>query len=255
MTDRMRLDGRCALVTGASSGLGRHFAEVLAGAGAAVAIVARRTDRLADLAAGIAAKGGKAFPVQLDVRDPVAVAAAVADIEARFQPIDILVNNAGVTRTRPILEQTADDWRTVIATNLDAAWYVAQAVARAMVARGAPGAIVNIASVLGLHPAAGIPAYVASKAGLIRLTEAMAIELARHRIRVNALAPGYLNTELNSDFFATDAGKALIRRVPQRRLGELPELDGPLLLLASDASSFMTGSTLVVDGGHGVAGL
>ena len=255
MIERFRIEGRCALVTGASSGLGRHFAGVLAAAGAAVALVARRRDLLEELADNIKAKGGRAFALDVDVRDPTAVAAAVTRIEGEFQPIDILVNNSGVTRTRPLLQQTVNDWQSVIATNLDGSWYMAQAVARAMVTRGAPGVIINIASVLGLHPAAAIPAYVASKAALIRLTEAMAIELTRHSIRVNALAPGYINTELNRSFFETDAGKALVKRIPQRRLGQLEELEAPLLLLASDASSFMTGSTLVVDGGHAVASL
>ena len=255
MIERFRIEGRCALVTGASSGLGRHFAGVLAAAGAAVALVARRRDLLEELADNIKAKGGRAFALDVDVRDPTAVAAAVTRIEGEFQPLDILVNNSGVTRTRPLLQQTVNDWQSVIATNLDGSWYMAQAVARAMVTRGAPGVIINIASVLGLHPAAAIPAYVASKAALIRLTEAMAIELTRHSIRVNALAPGYINTELNRSFFETDAGKALVKRIPQRRLGQLEELEAPLLLLASDASSFMTGSTLVVDGGHAVASL
>lgn len=254
MSELSRLDGRCALVTGASSGLGWHFAQVLAGAGAAVALAARRSERLEELAALIRAGGGRAFPVAMDVRDRASVEAACARIEDEFQPIDVLVNNSGIVRTRPVLEHTADDWLEVIDTNLNGVWWVAQAVARRMAVRGGGGSIVNVASTLGLRVAAAVPGYAASKAAVIRLTEALAVELARHRIRVNALAPGYLATELNRDFLDSDKGAALLKRVPQRRLGEVAELDGPLLLLASDASSFMTGSTLVVDGGYAVAG-
>jgi NAD(P)-dependent dehydrogenase (short-subunit alcohol dehydrogenase family) len=152
--------------------------------------------------------------------------------------------------TKPVLEQTEEDWMSVIDVNLNGAWRVAQAGAAHMKAHGQGGSIVNIASILGLRVSAQVPAYVASKAGLIHLTKALALELARFRVRVNALAPGYIETDINRDFFKSDAGQALIKRVPQRRLGQPEHLDGPLLLLASDASAFMTGSTVVVDGGH-----
>lgn len=247
--------GRCVLVTGASSGLGRHFATLLAGRGARVALAARRLDRLEKVATGIGAAGGSAFAVTMDVRERDSVRQAVERIETEFAPIDVLVNNSGTTAIGRFLDHSEEDWMTVIDTNLNGPFRVAQEVCRRMVARKAGGSIINVGSILGYRVAAAIPAYVASKGGIARLTEAMAIELARHDIRVNTLAPGYIETDLNRDFFATDAGKALISRVPQRRLGQQADLDGCLLLLASDASRFMTGSTLVADGGHSVSTL
>lgn len=244
------LSDRAALVTGASSGLGRHFALTLARAGAKVALAARRVDRLEELQARIEAQGGAAAAVALDVTDAGSVAAAVAEAAARLGPIRVLVNNAGVAATKGVLEADEEDWDRVVGTNLKGAWLVAQAVARHMAGHGQGGSIVNIASILGLRVAGQVSAYAASKAGLLHLTRAMALELARHKIRVNAIAPGYIETELNRDFFASPAGEALVKRVPQRRLGRPEELDGALLLLASDASSYMTGSTVVVDGGH-----
>jgi len=242
--------GKTALVTGAFGDLGRHFAMTLATAGARVALAGRRLAEGEKLARRIVEAGGEAVVVPLDVSDPASVAAAVERSAAALGPISVLVNNAGVAVTKPVLEQTEDDWMGVVEVNLNGAWRVAQAVARHMKAQGQGGSIVNIASILGLRVSAQVPAYAASKAGLIHLTKALALELARHNIRVNALAPGYIETDINRDFFASDAGQALIRRVPQRRLGKPEHLDGPLLLLASDASEFMTGSTLVVDGGH-----
>ena len=186
----------------------------------------------------------------LDVSDPASVARAVTQARDALGPITILVNNAGVAVTKPVLDQTEEDWNSVIAVNLTGAWRVAQAVARHMKEHGQGGSIINIASILGLRVAAQVPAYAASKAGLIHLTQALALELARFKIRVNAIAPGYIETDINREFFASEPGQTLIKRVPQRRLGKPEHLDGPLLLLASDASEFMTGSTLVVDGGH-----
>ena len=238
--------GRAALVTGASSGLGEHFARVLAGAGARVALAARRTDRIEALASEI---GGGAVAVGMDVTDEASVAAGVAEAEAALGPLGIIINNAGVTVTKPALEVGEDDWSRVIDTNLSGCWRVAQAAARRMAETGG-GSIVNIASVLGLRSAATVPAYAAAKAGLIHLTRVLALEWARHGIRVNALAPGYVITDLNRDFLASEAGQRLVARVPQRRFAELSDLDGPLLLLASEASAHMTGSVVVVDGGH-----
>jgi len=238
--------GRAALVTGASSGLGEHFARVLAGAGARVALAARRTDRIEALASEI---GGGAVAVGMDVTDEASVAAGVAEAEAALGPLGIIINNAGVTVTKPALEVSEDDWSRVIDTNLSGCWRVAQAAARRMAETGG-GSIVNIASVLGLRSAATVPAYAAAKAGLIHLTRVLALEWARHGIRVNALAPGYVITDLNRDFLASEAGQRLVARVPQRRFAELSDLDGPLLLLASEASAHMTGSVVVVDGGH-----
>ena len=255
MPNPLDLHGKTALVTGASSGLGRHFARTLAGAGARVALAARRLDRLEALAAEIAAAGGHAFAVQLDVRDGASVDAALERVAAECGPPDILINNSGVAVTRPVLELDEAEWGAVLDTNLSGAWRVARAAARRMAAAGRGGSIVNIASILGVRVAAQVSAYVASKAGLIGLTHALALELARHSIRVNAIAPGYIETEMNRDFFATPAGEALIKRVPQRRIGRPQDLDGALLLLASDASAFMTGAVIAVDGGHLVSSL
>jgi NAD(P)-dependent dehydrogenase (short-subunit alcohol dehydrogenase family) len=244
------LSGRVALVTGASSGLGRHFAGVLARAGATIAIAARRVEALDQVKTELEAAGGRAIAVPLDVADSSSIRTAIASVLAEAGQIDILVNNAGTTATTPFLDLPEAEWDRVVDTNLKGCFLVAQEVARAMVQRGQGGAIVNVASILGLRVAAQLAPYIASKAGLIRLSQAMALELARHQIRVNALCPGYMQTDLNADFFATPAGQALIKRIPQRRLGRMDELDGPLLLLCSDAGSYMTGSVIAVDGGH-----
>ncbi|WP_461352720.1 SDR family NAD(P)-dependent oxidoreductase [Bradyrhizobium sp. USDA 4454] len=246
---------RHVLVTGGSSGFGRHFAGFLAGNGAKVTLAARRVDALASVVADIDASGGKAQGVTLDVRLAAKVDEAMKQAEAAFGPIHAVVNNAGVTATKPALEQDEGNWDSVIDTNLKGVWLVAQAAARRMVANKVNGSIVNIASILGLRVAGAVAPYAVSKAGVIQMTKALALEWARYRIRVNALAPGYFATELNDDFFESDYGKALIKRVPQRRLGKIDELDGPLLLLISDAGSFMTGSVVAVDGGHLVSGL
>jgi len=255
MADLFRLNARHGLVTGASSGLGRHFASVLADAGAQVTVAARREAQLAQTVEEIIASGAQAHAVRLDVTDASSVEQAFAAAEERLGPITIVINNAGVTVTRSALDMTENDWTSVVDTNLKGAWMVAQHAARRMIHHGMSGSIVNIASILGLRVAGGVAPYAISKAGVVQMTKALALEWARHRIRVNALAPGYIGTELNDAFFGSDAGKALIRRIPQRRLGEVRELDGPLLLLASDAGSYMTGSIVAVDGGHLVSGL
>jgi NAD(P)-dependent dehydrogenase (short-subunit alcohol dehydrogenase family) len=253
--DRFGLRGQHALVTGASSGLGRHFAGVIAAAGARVTVAARREAALAQTVEAIRASGAQAHSVRMDVTEAGSVGQAFADAEAQFGPVGILINNAGVTMTRAALDVTESDWTSVIDTNLKGAWVVAQHAARRMIHHGVGGSIVNIASILGLRVAGGVAPYAISKAGVVQMTKALALEWARHGIRVNALAPGYIETELNDTFFGSDAGKALIRRIPQRRLGEARELDGPLLLLVSDAGSYMTGSVVAVDGGHLVSGL
>jgi NAD(P)-dependent dehydrogenase (short-subunit alcohol dehydrogenase family) len=238
--------GKVALVTGASSGLGENFARCLAARGAVVVACARRADRLEALVRD----GSAAYAVALDVTDPASVEAAVRRAVELAGPIDILVNNAGVADTKASLELTEADWRRVLDTNLDGAWRVAQAVAKAMVAARRGGSIVNIASILGLRQATHLLAYAAAKAALVQVTRSLALEWARHGIRVNAIAPGYVVTEMNRDFFASDAGQAVVKRIPQRRVGSPRDLEGALLLLASDAGAYMTGSVVVADGGH-----
>jgi len=249
------VDDQHVLVTGGSSGFGRHFARVLASRGARVTLAARRAEALASAVAEIAASGGKAQSVVLDVTRADQIDDVMKQAEARFGPIRAVVNNAGVTATRPALDQDERAWDSVIDTNLKGVWLIAQAAARRMIDNKTKGSIVNIASILGLRVAGAVAPYAISKAGVIQMTKALALEWARHGIRVNALAPGYFATELNDDFFASESGQALIKRVPQRRLGQLSELDGPLLLLISNAGSFMTGSVVAVDGGHLVSGL
>jgi NAD(P)-dependent dehydrogenase (short-subunit alcohol dehydrogenase family) len=249
------LKERATLITGAFGGLGRHFALTLSRAGAAVGLTGRRMEAGEQLAAEIRAAGGRALAWRMDVTDPDSVREAIDSVAAELGPITVVVNNAGVAVTKPFLEVSEQDWSDVVDVNLTGAWRVAQAAARHMRDHGQGGSIVNIASITGLRVAGAISAYVASKAGLIQLTKAMALELARYSIRVNALAPGYIETDINRDFFTSDAGQALIKRIPQRRIGKAEELDGPLLLLCSDASSYMTGSVLVADGGHLVSSL
>jgi NAD(P)-dependent dehydrogenase (short-subunit alcohol dehydrogenase family) len=242
--------GKVALVTGASSGLGENFARALAARGAVVVAAARRVDRLEALVASIRADGGKAHAVGLDVTDPASVEEAVRRAAELAGALDILVNNAGIADTRAALELTDADWRRTLDTNLDGAWRVAQAVAKLMIAAGRGGSIVNIASILGLRVATHLLPYAAAKAALIQVTKALALEWARHAIRVNAIAPGYVVTEMNRGFFESDAGQAMTRRIPQRRIGTPADLEGALLLLASGAGAYMTGSVVVVDGGH-----
>jgi NAD(P)-dependent dehydrogenase (short-subunit alcohol dehydrogenase family) len=252
---KVDLSSKTALVTGASSGLGRHFARVLAGQGARVALAARRVAALDALADEIRADGGEACSVALDVRNEESVASAIAAIEADFGGIDVLVNNSGVSGIKPTLQLTGADWDEVLDVNLKGAFLVANEVGRAMVRAKRPGSIINIASIFGFRVAGQLAPYAASKAGLVHLTKSLALDWARYGIRVNAIAPGYFRTDINDDFWDTEPGKAMINRIPQRRLGELEYLDGPLLLLASDASAYMTGTTVTVDGGHLVSAL
>lgn len=245
------LAGKRALVTGASSGLGAHFAIVLAGAGAEVVCAARRRQVLETLVDEIGAAGGAARAVELDVTDSSSVR-AVLDVVG---PLDILVNNAGVANTKAVFDQTEADYDQIVDTNLKGSYLMAVECARRMSDRGAGGSIINIASLLGLRQGGRATPYAISKAGVVQLTKQLALELARYGIRVNAIAPGYFATDMNVELFATEAGHALIQRIPSRRLGEKSELDGPLLLLASDASSYMTGSVLAVDGGHLVSSI
>ncbi len=247
------LTGRRAIVTGASRGLGRHFALTLARAGAEVALAARGIDRLEEAVKEIEEFDGCASAIQVDVTNGRNVKECVETAENVLGPIDILVNNAGIAVTKPLLEHAEGDWDSVLDTNLKGVWLMAQEVARRMVHRGRGGSIINIASVLGERGIAQLPGYCASKGGIINLTRAMAVELAPHGVRVNAIAPGYIETDMNRQFFTTQAGQRLIKRIPQRRLGQVEDLDGVLLLLSSDASRYMTGSVITIDGGQSAA--
>lgn len=247
---QISLAGKRALVTGASSGLGLHFAGVLAGAGAAVTLAARRLETVEAEAARLVRQGFAAEAARLDVTDADSVRALFDE----GKPFDIVVNNAGIAGGGAALDADIDAFRAVVDTNLTGVFAVAQAAARGMATAGG-GSIVNIASILGLRVAGHVAAYTASKAAVVQLTKALALEWARHKVRVNALAPGYVVTDLNRDFFAGEQGEALIRRIPMRRAADLSDLDGPFLLLCADASRFMTGAVVPVDGGHLVSGL
>jgi 3-oxoacyl-[acyl-carrier protein] reductase len=247
------LKGRVALVTGASSGLGVRFAEVLAEAGAAVVLAARRADRLVAVKARIEAAGGRALAIEADVLDRAAMTRAFDTAESAFGTVTILVNNAGVAHANRAVEMPEKEWRRIVGTDLDAVFFWAQEAARRMLAAGKSGAIVNIASVLGFGVSKGTVAYSAAKAGVIQLTKTLGLELAFKGIRVNAIAPGWIVTELNHDYLMSEAGTAIRREIPVGRFGEERDLDGALLLLVSDAGRFIAGTTIVVDGGQMVA--
>jgi NAD(P)-dependent dehydrogenase (short-subunit alcohol dehydrogenase family) len=247
------LGGKVALVTGASSGLGARFAECLAENGAAVVLVARRAGRIVELKKAIEASGGRAIAVEADVRDRAAMQAAFDEAEKSFGTVTILVNNAGVAHAGRAIELSEEEWRRVLSTNLDAVFFWAQEAARRMLAAGKNGAIVNIASVLGFGVDKGVVAYATAKAGVVQITKALALELSFKGIRVNAIAPGWIVTEMNREYLATERGAALKRDIPIGRFGEPRDLDGPLLLLVSDAGRFVSGATIVADGGQMVA--
>jgi 3-oxoacyl-[acyl-carrier protein] reductase len=248
--DMFSLKGRVALVTGASSGLGVQFAKALADNGAAVALVARRADRLKSLKDEIEGKGGRAVAIEADVTDHAAVARAFDAAEKAFGTVTILVNNAGIAHGGRAIEMPPEEWRKVLSTNLDAVFFWAQEAARRLLAAKKQGAIVNIASVLGLAVSKGAVAYAAAKAGVVQVTKALAVELAFKGVRVNAIAPGWFVTEMNDDYLSGEAGTAIKREIPMGRFGNPGDLDGALLLLVSDAGSYITGATIVVDGGQ-----
>ncbi len=244
------LKDRVALVTGASSGLGARFAQVLAANGAKVVLVARRIDRLAALRKTIEAAGGRAIAVEADVLDRAAMARAFDAAEKAFGTVTILINNAGVAHADRAVELSEEQWRRVLGTNLDAVFFWAQEAAKRMLAAKQRGAIVNIASVLGFGVAKGVAAYATAKAGVVQLTKALALEWAFRGIRVNAIAPGWFVTEINQDYLNSDEGKQMTRSIPAGRFGQDGDLDGVLLLLTSDAGAYIAGETIVVDGGQ-----
>ena len=244
------LTGKVALVTGASSGLGERFAQVLAANGASVALVARRRERIEALAKKIEAAGGKATAIVADVTDRAAMSRAFDAAEQAFGTVTILMNNAGVAHTTRAIEITEEEYRRVLGTNLDAVFFNAQEAAKRMIAAGKKGAIVNTASVLGFGVSKGTAAYAIAKAGVIQATKALALELTFKGIRVNAIAPGWFVTEINHDYLTSEEGKKLTRAIPAGRFGREGDLDGTLLLLASEAGAYIAGATVVVDGGH-----
>ena len=251
MSDPYDLESKVVLVTGASQGLGKQFAELLCAKGARVVLAARQVAKITSLKEELEAKGGIAYAVEMDVLDQQSISDCVEVVEHELGSIDVLVNNAGVAINKFFLDVTEEEYDSVLGTNLKGCFFCAQAVAKKMANRKS-GSIINISSVLGTRPIGTLTTYCASKAGLNQLTATMALELARSGVRVNAIAPGYIETPMNSDFFKTGPGQALINSVPQRRLGQLEDLDGTILLLASDASKFITGTVITVDGGFTV---
>jgi NAD(P)-dependent dehydrogenase (short-subunit alcohol dehydrogenase family) len=245
------LQGKIALVTGASSGFGRHFADVLAGVGARVVLAARRKELLVTARDEIIAAGGQAIAVAMDVTDSESINAALDEIERELGGVaTVVVNNAGITIPKPLLDLNDEEWKAVVDTNLNGVAFVTREASRRMIAASVGGSIVNIASILAVRVQKLLTNYAAAKAGVVQFTKTAALELAQHDIRVNALCPGYFDTELNRGWLATEEGQALTSRIPQQRAGELHELNGPLILLASNAGSLMTGASIVVDGGH-----
>jgi 3-oxoacyl-[acyl-carrier protein] reductase len=249
MPDLFDVSKEVVFITGASQGLGRQFARVLSAHGASVALAARQTGKLKSLEEEIKAKGGRAVAVEMDVTRHASIASGLDAAEAALGPVTVLINNAGIAIEKPAVEQTEADWDAVIGANLKGAYFTATEMARRMIARKQEGNIVNVASVLGLSVMKFLAPYTISKAGIVQATKAMALELAGSRIRVNAIAPGYIDTEINHDFWATPGGEKLTKRIPQRRVGNESDLDGAIMLLVSSASRYMTGSVVTVDGG------
>ncbi len=257
MSYEIDLSGRVALVTGASSGLGAQFARSLAKAGAGVVLAGRRVERLKDLRAEIEAEGGSAHMVQMDVTDKASIAAAVARAETEFGTIDILINNSGVSATRRIQDVSEEDYDFVMDTNVRGAFFVAQEVGKRMLARAkgaAPGSytggrIINIASMAGLKVLPQISVYCMSKAAVIHMTKAFAVEWGKFGINVNAICPGYIDTEINHEHWQTEGGQKLIQMLPRKRLGQPQDLESVLLMLASDQSGFVNGAIIAADDG------
>jgi hypothetical protein len=260
MSYNIDLSGRVALVTGASSGLGAQFARVLAQSGAAVVLAGRRVERLKTLRAEIEGQGGDAHVVKLDVTDHASIKSAVAHAETETGTLDILVNNSGVGSTQKLTDVTPEDYDHVMDTNTKGAFFVAQEVARRMIARSqgvAPGTyiggrIVNIASMAGLRPLGKIGVYAMSKAAVVHMTRAMALEWGRYGINVNAICPGYIDTEINHQHWKTEAGQKLIQSTPRRRIGAPQDLDAVLMMLCANQSHFVNGAVIQADDGFGL---
>lgn len=250
---RFSLEGRVALVTGSGSGIGERMAHVLAAAGARVACVARRVERVEAVAQAIRDADGQAMACRMDVADKASIGPALDAIEAHFgQPVEILVNNAGLSNPTVFQQMSDEQWTSLLDVNLSGPYYAAQAVVQRLIAAGKGGSIINIASILGHLAYPAFLNYGTTKGALIHMTRYMALDLLAHGIRVNAIAPGYFPSEMTNPFYESEAGIKEIANLPAKRLGRLEELDGPLLLLASDASSYMNGSVLTVDYGHSV---
>ena len=247
------LTGEVALVTGASSGLGARFAQVLAANGARVALVARRKDRLDALCERIAAAGGTALAIEADVLDRAAMLRAFETAEKAYGTVTVLINNAGAAQAMRALDMTEDEWRRILSLDLDSVFFWSQEGARRMLAAGVAGSIVNTASVLAFGVAKGVAAYAVAKAGVVQLTKALSLELAFKGVRVNAIAPGWFLTDLNRAYLESKKGEEMKRAIPMGRFGGEGDLDGALLLLASRAGAYITGASLVVDGGQVVA--
>ncbi len=250
MTMSSNLEGRVVFVTGATGGFGRHFARTLAASGASVAMTGRRSERLEELEAEIESRDGRALGIVMDVRDPASIKNAIDVAETELGPINVLVNNAGISRDNLAVNVSEDDYDAVLETNLKGPFLLAQEIGRRMIERGEGGSIINIASMLAYRAFRGLSVYAMSKAGMVAMTRSLALEWARYKINVNTLCPGYIETEMNTEYFNSEKGKAVVNGFPGRALGKLEDLDGILLLLASDASAFMTGSTIEIDGGQ-----
>jgi NAD(P)-dependent dehydrogenase (short-subunit alcohol dehydrogenase family) len=249
-SDVFNLKGRVALITGASSGLGERFAEVASANGAAVVLTARREDKLKEVAARIEKSGGKATSVACDVTDNASMAKAFDAAEKEFGTVDLFVANAGMARLGKVIEMPEEEYRALMALDMDAVFFNSREAAKRMIAANKPGAIVTTASIAAFIVERNIVAYNMAKAAVMQFTKGFALEVARKNIRVNSIAPGYIATEINSDYLRSPKGKAAEEKLPMQRYGELDDLDGTFLLLASNASRWMTGSTIVVDGGH-----
>ena len=260
MAYSLDLSGRVALVTGASGGLGAQFAKTLSRAGAAVVLASRRMDKLKDLRAFIEAEGGAAHVVELDVTDHASIKSAVAHAETEVGPMDILINNSGVSTTQRLQDVAEDDYDFIFNTNVKGAFFVAQEVGKRMLARArgtAPGGfagarIINIASMAGLRVLPQIGVYCMSKAAVVQMTKAMALEWGKSGINVNAICPGYIDTEINHHHWETEQGKKLVQMLPRKRIGKPEDLDALLVMLASPQSHFVNGAVIAADDGFGI---